>query len=97
MKITKETVEHLAGLSKLKFSEKEVDGFIHDFQNIVNFVEQLKEVDTEGVEPLHYVYEPEQSVLREDVVKQEITKQQALLNAAKKDSDYFKVPTVINE
>lgn len=97
MKITKESVEHLAGLAKLKFSESEVDGFIQDFQSIVNFVEQLKEVDTEGVEPLHYVYEPEQSVLRADEVTADITKAEALKNAARKDSDYFKVPTVINE
>lgn len=56
---------------------------------------KLKEVDTEGVEPLIYLTNSE-TVLREDVVVQTITHEEALRNAPKSDSDFFRVPKVID-
>lgn len=92
-KITKEEIERLAGLSKLQFSETEKDELIDDMSRILTFVEQLNEVDTEGVEPLLHMSEAK-NVLRDDVSKTTITQQDALKNAPVKDSDFFKVPKV---
>ena len=58
--------------------------------------EKLKEVDTTNVEPLIYISESH-TVLRNDEVIQEITKADALKNAPKSDSDFFRVPKVIEQ
>ena len=59
-------------------------------------MESLNEVDTSNVAPLVYMTD-EKNVFRHDVVKQEITHEEALKNAPKKDSDYFRVPKVIDQ
>jgi aspartyl-tRNA(Asn)/glutamyl-tRNA(Gln) amidotransferase subunit C len=61
---------------------------------IVNWVEKLKEVNTDGVEPLTTM-SYEVNVLREDEVKEHLSHERALKNAPKKDSDYFRVPKVL--
>jgi aspartyl-tRNA(Asn)/glutamyl-tRNA(Gln) amidotransferase subunit C len=94
MTVDKALVDKLASLAKLNFSDDEKDAFIKDFARILEFVDKLKEVDTAGVEPLRYITD-EVNVLREDVQQQVITKEEALKNAPVKDSDYFKVPKVI--
>lgn len=66
-----------------------------DLEDILVMCEKLKEVDTEGVEPLIYLTNSE-TVLREDVVVQTITHEEALRNAPKSDSDFFRVPKVID-
>ena len=57
--------------------------------------EKLNDIDTSGKEPLIYMGN-ETTTLREDQVKQEISKEQALKNAPKKDSDFFRVLKVID-
>lgn len=91
--ISKEEIERLAGLSKLQFSETEKSELIDDMSRILTFVEQLNEVDTEGVEPLLHMSEAK-NVLRNDEPKTSITQQEGLKNAPVKDSDFFKVPKV---
>ena len=56
----------------------------------------INEVNTDGVEPLIHMNN-EINVLREDIVKETITQEQALKNAPQKDSDYFKIPKVLNK
>ncbi len=96
MKIDKETVDKIAHLARLEFENEAKDQIIKDMNNMLAFVEKLNELDTSNVEPLIYMSN-ETNVLREDEVKQEITQQEALKNAPKKDSDYFKVPKVIDK
>ena len=67
-----------------------------DLEKIIGFVDKLSEIDTEGVDPLIYLSE-EVNVLREDEVKAVISQVEALKNAPEKDSDYFKVPTVLKK
>jgi len=67
---------------------------LQDLNKILNWVDQLRELDTESVEPLIHMSE-EVNVLREDEVRNTISHEQALLNAPKKDSDYFRVPKVL--
>ena len=97
MKIDKTTVERLAELSKLEFSEKEKEEMVKDFQKIVHFVDKLKEVDTEGVEPLIYVNERVTNVLREDEPAEMVSREDALKNAPDKDTNYIKIPKVLNK
>ena len=95
MKIDKKTVERLAELSKLEFSEKEKEGMVQDFQKIVHFVDKLKELDTEGVKPLVYVNENVTNVLREDSPGELVSREDALKNAPVKDTNYIKIPNVL--
>ena len=67
-----------------------------DLQKILDLVEKLEEVNVDGVEPLIYMTD-EKNVLRKDVVKDMVTKEEALQNAPQRDSDYFKVPKVIKK
>jgi len=96
MKIDKDTVEKIAHLARLEFNENEQEQIINDMNNMLTFVNKLNEVDTSNVEPLIYMSD-EVNVLRDDEVKQEITQHEALKNAPKKDSDYIKVPKVIDK
>ena len=95
MKIDKKTVERLAELSKLEFSEKEKEGMVQDFQKIVHFVDKLKELDTEGVRPLVYINEDVTNVLREDSPGELLSREDALKNAPVKDTHYIKIPNVL--
>ena len=96
MKIDEELINRLATLAKLEFNEADQKEIQINLSNILDLVEKLQEVDTEGVEPLVYMNE-NADVFREDLVISEITKEQALKNAPSKDSDYIKVPKVISK
>ena len=69
---------------------------MNDMNRMLDFVNKLNELDTSNVEPLIYMTE-ETNVLRDDVVKQEITQKEALKNAPKHDSFYFRVPKVVEK
>ena len=96
MTIDKETVEKIAHLARLELAEDEKQSMIADMSKILGFMAKLNEIDTSGVEPLVYMTN-EINVTREDVIKQEITHQEALLNAPKHDEDYFLVAKVIEK
>jgi len=96
MKIDSKTVDKLADLAKLDFDEEGKKEIAKDLSRIVEFVEKLSEIDTANVEPLIYLSE-DTNVMRNDVVKQTITQQEALKNVPVKDSDYIKVPKVITK
>lgn len=96
MQLDLQTVEKLAELAKLEFNEQEKAEILDDLNRILAFVDKLNELDTTGVEPLVYMND-EVNVLRADEVKQELTHEEALLNAPKKDSDYFRVPKVLEK
>jgi aspartyl-tRNA(Asn)/glutamyl-tRNA(Gln) amidotransferase subunit C len=65
-------------------------------EKIINFMDALNSVDTSGVEPLIFMSD-EVNVLREDVAVDTISKNDALKNAPKKDSDYIRIPKVLNK
>ena len=96
MKIDNELVDRLSELSKLEFDEQAKEGLKKDLQKILNLVEKLEEINVDGVEPLIYMTD-EKNVLRKDVVKDTVSKDDALFNAPQRDSDYFKVPKVIKK
>ncbi|WP_027003955.1 Asp-tRNA(Asn)/Glu-tRNA(Gln) amidotransferase subunit GatC [Hugenholtzia roseola] len=92
--VDKKLLYQLAHLSRLRFSDSEEAQMIEDLNAILDWVEELKAVDTEGIEPLTHISE-EVNVLRADAVTDTISREQALKNAPKRDSDYFRVPKVI--
>ncbi len=96
MKLDLQTVEKLAELAKLEFTEQEKEAILNDLNRILEFMDKLNELDTTGVEPLVYMND-EVNVLRADEVIQVLTHEEALLNAPKKDSDYFRVPKVLEK
>ncbi len=96
MKITNEKIDQLAHLSRLEFDQNEQAKIKTDLENILVLCEKLNEVDTEGIDPLIYMTDSENNV-REDIVEQNFTREQLLSNAPKKDSDYFRVPKVIEQ
>ena len=96
MKITNKLIQDIAALAKLEFDEQSAEQMKADLEKIIGFVDKLSEIDTEGVEPLIYLSE-EVNVLREDEIKAIVSQVEALKNAPEKDSDYFKVPTVLKK
>lgn len=96
MEVNNELIDKLAALAKLEFEGSEKEAIKKDMQRIMDLVSKLESVDTDGVEPLVYLTDEVQS-LRADSVVREIEKKEALEKAPQKDSDYFKVPKVLNK
>ncbi|MCB9170468.1 MAG: Asp-tRNA(Asn)/Glu-tRNA(Gln) amidotransferase subunit GatC [Flavobacteriales bacterium] len=97
MKLDETTLDRIAELARLDVSDPARRAeLLKDMQRVLDFVEKLNEVDTTGVEPLIFMTD-EVNVLREDVAERTITHEDALRNAPVKDSDYFKVPKVVDK
>ena len=96
MEVNNKLIEDLSRLAKLKFDEESAEKMKGDLNKMIGFVDKLSEIDTEGVEPLIYLSE-EVNVLRTDEIANEVSQEDALKNASQKDSDYFKVPTVLKK
>jgi len=97
MRIDDTTLDRIAELARLDFSDPAArKAILADMERVLDFVEKLNEVDTTGVEPLIFMTD-EEDVFRDDVAEMTVTKQEALSNAPVKDSDYFKVPRVVDK
>ena len=96
MEVNNKLIQDLSRLAKLKFDASESEKMKGDLEKMIGFVDKLSEIDTEGIEPLIYLSE-EKNVLRVDEVSNEVSQKDALKNAPEKDSDYFKVPTVLKK
>ena len=96
MKISKKEVLETAELARLEFKESELEKFTEQLGNILEYIEDLNELDTEGIEPTSHGVELT-TPLREDKVFQLITTEEALRNAPEKDDGFFVVPKVIED
>lgn len=96
MDISNELIDKLSDLAKLDFEGEEKEKIKQDMNKILAFIDKLNELDTTGVEPLIFMSDAV-NVLREDEVEQTITHEEALMNAPKKDSDYFRVPKFLDK
>ncbi len=88
-------IRKIAHLARLEFNEEKEQEMLQDLNKILNWMDQLRELDTEQVEPLVHMSE-EMNVLRDDVAENTVAHDKALLNAPEKDSDYFRVPKVMD-
>ena len=97
MKLTEKQVRYVANLANLNLTDPEIDRMVHDLGGILEHMDSLAGIDTEGVEPMAQVlYEAEESAtLRPDVERAPLDKTVALANAPASGNGYFKVPKVI--
>lgn len=96
MKITKKEVMDTAELARLEINEDELDKFITQLGNILEYIKDLNQIDTTDVEPTSHVLELS-TPLRDDEVVQELTADQALENAPESEDGFFVVPKVIED
>ncbi|UII23033.1 Asp-tRNA(Asn)/Glu-tRNA(Gln) amidotransferase subunit GatC [Fulvivirga ligni] len=94
MNIDRDLLNKIAHLARLEFDEDTAEEMMADMTKILTWVEKLNELDTDDVKPLTTMSH-EINVLREDEVKPHLSHEKALENAPKKDSDYFRVPKVL--
>ncbi|WP_416148772.1 Asp-tRNA(Asn)/Glu-tRNA(Gln) amidotransferase subunit GatC [Salipaludibacillus sp. HK11] len=93
-RITKDQVKHVANLARLDFTEKEIEQYAVQLDEIISFAEKLNEIDTENVEPTSHVLDV-RNVLREDEVKPSLSRDESLKNAPDQKDGQFKVPSVL--
>ena len=94
MSVDTATVRHIARLARIAMSDAEVEALVPELNNILGWVEQLGEVDTEGVEPLTAVID-NRLRLRDDVVSDGGYRDEVLANAPGAEHGFFAVPKVI--
>lgn len=92
--ITPEQVAHVARLARLRFSDTELAGFTEQFNQIVDYIEQLKQVDVNDVPPMEFVHGTT-NVLRDDEPGPLLTPAEALQNAPGRTEGFFSVPKVL--
>jgi len=89
-----EDVMRIANLACLSLSREEAVELTDKLSRILGLVEQLSEVDTEGIEPMVHAFDLE-NVLQADCVSAGLSREQALQNAPASDSECFRVPAVL--
>jgi aspartyl-tRNA(Asn)/glutamyl-tRNA(Gln) amidotransferase subunit C len=94
MKVTKETIEHVANLARLNFSDVEKEKLTIEMANILAHVDKLNELDTRNVEPTSHVL-PVKNVFREDFIEKSYDREKILANAPSHEDGCFKVPKVV--
>lgn len=93
-KITNDIIEYISILAKLDLSKEEKEEAKKDMEQMLSYVNQLKELDTEGVEPMSHIF-PICNAFREDVVLNGNQKDEILKNAPKQKNGSFLVPKTI--
>ncbi len=96
MEVNDAMVDKLAHLSRLEFNDSEKKEIKNDLQRMIAFVEKLNELDLDGVKPMLFMSD-EVNVLREDEIKDSVSREDALKNAPVHDEQFFKVPKVIKK
>lgn len=96
MSLTREEVEKVSLLARLRLSGAELDQMTEQLGAIVAYVEQIGEVDTSNVEPMAHVADVD-SVFRDDEVRPSLPREQALANAPNHDDECYRVPAVMGE
>ena len=88
MEVTDAMIDKLAQLSRLQFTHTEKEEIKNDLQRMIAFVDKLKELNLDGVEP---------SLFMSDEIKGSVSREEALKNAPLHDGQFFKVPKVIKK
>ena len=95
MAITREDVVHLAELSNISLAEDQIEPLIKDLDNILGYISQLDELDTDNVEPTYQCFDM-QNVWREDEIEEFEAKREDLLALTREREDnQIKVPKVL--
>ncbi len=91
--ITIKDVEHVAKLARLELTDDEKEMFTHQLGDVLEHVERMNEVNTEGVEPMNHPIDF-YNVMREDVKIYENTREELMQNAPDIEGEFFKVPKI---
>lgn len=94
--VTIKDVDKIAQLAKLKFSDDEKLKLQKDLNQVLEYIDELNELNLDNVEPLENINETE-NILREDVTVKWLTTEEALKNAPAKTGKFFKVPKVLDK
>ncbi len=94
MKISKEEVEHVAVLARLKFSENEIERFADQLNHILAYMDQLEKLDTSTVPPTFHAV-AQKNIFREDAVQPSLDIDLTLANGPDPDRGFFRVPKII--
>ena len=92
--IDAKTVKRIADLSRLSFTDAEIEAFTHEFSSIVHAIDAINTLNLDGVEPMSHVLDLP-NVFREDIPAESLSVKQALENAPNKNETFFKVPKVM--
>jgi aspartyl-tRNA(Asn)/glutamyl-tRNA(Gln) amidotransferase subunit C len=95
-KIDKSQVKKVAKLARLDLSDAEIEEFAGQLNAIIDYVERMNQLNTDGVEPLAHCL-PVSNVFREDIVKKSLGTEKTLANAPEQDGQFFKVPKILEE
>lgn len=93
-KITNETIDYVGILAKLELSDSEKEDAKNDMEKMLNYIEQLNELNTDGVEAISHVFATE-NVFREDVVCNGDDRENIILNAPRQKDGMFIVPKTV--
>jgi aspartyl-tRNA(Asn)/glutamyl-tRNA(Gln) amidotransferase subunit C len=94
MALTREEVEHVALLGRLELDEQEIDRFTQQLNSVLEYFEQLREIDTQGVPPTSHVI-PLTDVMRDDELAPSLPVEDTLANAPSRIAETFRVPKVV--
>lgn len=94
MKISREEVEHVAALARLRFAENEIDRFADQLNSILGYMAQLEKADTGGVEPTFHAV-AKRNAFRDDTVRPSPDIDRTLANSPDPDRGFFRVPKII--
>ena len=94
MKIDRKEVEHVAQLARLRFDEAQLEMFMHQMNNILEYFDKLQDLDTSNIEPTSHAVVMN-NVFRNDVAEKLFDKDVMLGNAPEKKKGCFKVPKII--
>lgn len=95
MKVTKETIDHVADLVKLSLTEEEKAKLAKDLNSIVSYMDTMNEIDTDEVQPLTHVL-PLKNLFRQDVLKNSSDQDQILSNTPLQKDGSFQVPKAVD-
>lgn len=95
MPLTADQVRWVSHLARLEFNPDELTLFTEQLSKVVDYVNQLQGVDTEGIEPLSHPL-PVQNIFRADEVKPSLPADEALANAPSRKDDFYAVPAVMD-
>jgi len=90
----KKSVEYVANLARIRITAEEKDSLEEQLSKIIGYIDKLKELDVEGVEPLRGA-SISRDVFREDKVIPSNCREDILKNSPSREGDYFKIPKVI--
>ena len=96
MPLSRSDVERISLLARLKFGEDELDRMTAQLSQIVQYVEQLSDLDTDNVEPMAHTLDLV-DVVRPDETRPSLPREEVLANAPRHDDEYYRVPAVLGD